>query len=89
MGAVEKVIITLIGATTENPSFEVIPALLSRCQVYVLKHLEEHHLFSILDNAIKHDAIFSKKKIELKETEALYRISGGDARKLLTPLNWW
>lgn len=86
LGAVEKGIITLIGATTENPSFEVIPALLSRCQVYVLKHLDENHLYSILDNAIKQDVLLSKKKIELKETEALYRISGGDARKLLNAL---
>jgi putative ATPase len=86
LGAVEKGIVTLIGATTENPSFEVIPALLSRCQVYVLKHLEEHHLMSILNNAIEKDEILRKKKIELRETEALFRISGGDARKLLNAL---
>ncbi len=86
LGAVEKGIVTLIGATTENPSFEVIPALLSRCQIYVLKHLEEHHLLSILKNAIEKDEILRKRKIELKETEALYRVSGGDARKLLNAL---
>ncbi|HWY13172.1 MAG TPA: replication-associated recombination protein A [Bacteroidia bacterium] len=86
LGAVEKGIVTLIGATTENPSFEVIPALLSRCQVYVLKHLEEHHLLSIITNAIEKDEILKKKKIELKETEALFRVSGGDARKLLNAL---
>src|SRR5258708_7828408 len=86
LGAVEKGIVTLIGATTENPSFEVIPALLSRCQVYVLKHLEEHHLLSIIKNAIEKDEILKKKKIELKETEALIRVSGGDARKLLNAL---
>lgn len=86
LNAVERGIITLIGATTENPSFEVIPALLSRCQVYVLKHLEEKHLLNILNQAITQDEFLSKKKIELKETEALYRISGGDARKLLNAL---
>lgn len=86
LGAVERGIVTLIGATTENPSFEVIPALLSRCQVYVLKHLEEHHLLSIVKNAIEKDEILSKKDIELKETEALFRVSGGDARKLLNAL---
>ena len=86
LGAVERGLVTLIGATTENPSFEVIPALLSRCQVYVLKHLEEHHLLSIVKNAIEKDEILSKKEIELKETEALFRVSGGDARKLLNAL---
>jgi putative ATPase len=86
LGAVEKGIVTLIGATTENPSFEVIPALLSRCQIYVLKHLEEHHLLQIVKNAIEKDEILRKKKIELKETEALFRVSGGDARKLLNAL---
>lgn len=86
LGAVEKGIVTLIGATTENPSFEVIPALLSRCQVYVLKHLEEHHLLNIIKGAIEKDEILNKKKIELQETEALMRISGGDARKLLNAL---
>lgn len=83
LGAVEKGIITLIGATTENPSFEVNSALLSRCQVYVLKPLEEQDLVDLLHHAIKKDEAFSNKKIELKETEALLTISGGDARKLL------
>jgi putative ATPase len=86
LGAVERGLVTLIGATTENPSFEVIPALLSRTQVYVLKHLEEHHLLSIVKNALEKDEILSKKDIELKETEALFRVSGGDARKLLNAL---
>jgi putative ATPase len=86
LGAVEKGIITLIGATTENPSFEVNSALLSRCQVYVLKPLNEKDLISLLDHAIQTDKILSKKKIELKETEALINISGGDARKLLNLL---
>jgi putative ATPase len=76
----------LIGATTENPSFEVNSALLSRCQVYVLKPLNEKDLISLLDHAIQTDKILSKKKIELKETEALINISGGDARKLLNLL---
>ena len=83
LGAVEKGIITLIGATTENPSFEVNSALLSRCQVYVLKPLEEENLIQLLQHAIEKDDTFSNKKIELKETEALLTISGGDARKLL------
>lgn len=86
LGAVEKGIITLIGATTENPSFEVNSALLSRCQVYVLKPLDEKALNKLLQNAITRDRILSKKKIELKETDALIRISGGDARKLLNLL---
>lgn len=86
LGAVERGIVTLIGATTENPSFEVIPALLSRCQVYVLKHLEEHHLLKIVQQAIQTDEVLKAKKITLKETEALFRISGGDARKLLNAL---
>lgn len=86
LGAVERGIVTLIGATTENPSFEVIPALLSRCQVYVLKHLEQHHLLNIIKQAIATDVILKNKNIELKETEALFRISGGDARKLLNAL---
>jgi len=83
LGAVEKGIITLIGATTENPSFEVNSALLSRCQVYVLKPLNEKDLIQLLHQAIKKDEFLSKKKIEIKETEALINISGGDARKLL------
>lgn len=86
LGAVEKGIITLIGATTENPSFEVISALLSRCQVYVLKPLEEKDLIKLLDTAIEKDEFLGKKKIELKETAALINISGGDARKLLNLL---
>ncbi len=86
LGAVEKGIITLIGATTENPSFEVNSALLSRCQVYVLKPLNEKDLIRLLNHAIKKDEILSTKKIELKETEALINISGGDARKLLNLL---
>jgi putative ATPase len=83
LGAVEKGIITLIGATTENPSFEVNSALLSRCQVYVLKPLEEEDLIKLLSQAIEKDGWLHTKNIELKETEALLTISGGDARKLL------
>jgi putative ATPase len=86
LGAVEKGIITLIGATTENPSFEVNSALLSRCQVYVLKPLEEKDLVRLLETAIRKDEYLKKKKIELKETGALLNISGGDARKLLNLL---
>jgi putative ATPase len=86
LGAVEKGIITLIGATTENPSFEVNSALLSRCQVYVLKPLNEKDLIEVLHHAIKKDEFLSKKNIEIKETEALINISGGDARKLLNLL---
>ncbi len=86
LGAVEKGIITLIGATTENPSFEVISALLSRCQVYVLKPLEENELIRLLHTAIEKDEYLKRKKIELKETAALINISGGDARKLLNLL---
>jgi len=83
LGAVEKGTVTLIGATTENPSFEVISALLSRCQVYVLESLDKEALLSLLNTAIRKDAWLQKKKIELKETNAILRISGGDARKLL------
>ncbi len=83
LGAVEKGWITLIGATTENPSFEVIPALLSRCQVYILNSFEKEDLIALLHRAIEKDDIISKKKIILKETDALIRLSGGDARKLL------
>jgi len=83
LGAVEKGWITLIGATTENPSFEVIPALLSRCQVYILNSFSKTDLEALLARALEKDEIISKKKIEIKETEALLRISGGDARKLL------
>ncbi len=86
LGAVEKGWITLIGATTENPSFEVIPALLSRCQVYVLNAFSKHDLETLLRRAVKKDEILSKKKIALKETEAILRLSGGDARKLLNIL---
>ena len=79
----EKGVVTLIGATTENPSFEVISALLSRCQVYVLEHLQKKELISLLHQAIEKDSQLQKKDIKLKETDALLRISGGDARKLL------
>ena len=81
--AVEKGWVTLIGATTENPSFEVISALLSRCQVYILKEFEKTDLEALLNRAIEKDEILSKKNIKLKETNALLRLSGGDARKLL------
>ena len=83
LGAVEKGWVTLIGATTENPSFEVIPALLSRCQVYVLNPFEKKDLEALLHRALKQDDILKTKKIQLKETEALLRLSGGDGRKLL------
>jgi len=86
LGAVEKGIITLIGATTENPSFEVNSALLSRCQVYVLKPLDEQDLVRLMQTAITKDEYLSKKQIELKETAALINISGGDGRKLLNLL---
>ena len=86
LGAVEKGTITLFGATTENPSFEVISALLSRCQVYVLKHLEREDLEQLLQQALKTDEVLSQKKIEINETEALLKYSGGDARKLLNVL---
>lgn len=86
LGAVEKGYITLIGATTENPSFEVNHALLSRCQVFVLKELEKKHLLQLLDDALQKDELLKKKKIKLKETDALLRFSGGDARKLLNLL---
>ena len=86
LGAVEKGIVTLIGATTENPSFEVIRPLLSRCQLYVLKSLEKEDLLKLLDRAIHTDTILKEREIELKETGALLRYSGGDARKLLNIL---
>lgn len=86
LGAVEKGWITLIGATTENPSFEVIPALLSRCQIYALHAFDKKDLEELLNRALKEDKILSQKNIELKETEALIRLSGGDARKLLNVL---
>ena len=83
LGAVEKGWITLIGATTENPSFEVIPALLSRCQVYILNSFDKSDLVLLLKRAIKKDPILSQKTIRLKQTDALLQVSGGDARKLL------
>ncbi|MGL4597090.1 MAG: replication-associated recombination protein A [Bacteroidia bacterium] len=83
LGAVEKGTLTLIGATTENPSFEVISALLSRSQVYVLQHLKADDLIQLLHTACAKDEVLKEKKIELLETEALLRISGGDARRLL------
>ena len=83
LGAVEKGIVTLIGATTENPSFEVISALLSRCQVYILKSLEKNDLIKMLDHAIAKDKWLQEYQIEIKEHEALLRLSGGDGRKLL------
>ena len=86
LGAVETGVVTLIGATTENPSFEVIRPLLSRCQLYVLKSLEKEDLLELLDNAIAKDVYLKEKDIELKETDAMLRYSGGDARKLLNIL---
>ena len=87
LGAVEQGIVTLIGATTENPSFEVISPLLSRCQVYVLKPMEDSELQTLLDRALTTDTELQKRHIEIKETEALFRFSGGDARKLLNILD--
>ena len=86
LGAVEQGVITLIGATTENPSFEVISPLLSRCQVYVLKSLEKEDLLLLLDRALHTDTDLSKKSVVVEEVEALLRFSGGDARKLLNVL---
>ena len=86
LGAVEQGIVTLIGATTENPSFEVIRPLLSRCQLYVLRSLEKDDLLRLLDRAIHNDLILKEKQIELRETDAMLRFSGGDARKLLNIL---
>ena len=83
LGAVEKGWVTLIGATTENPSFEVIPALLSRCQVYILNSFDKNDLVALLHRAMEKDSILSTKKIALKETDALLQVSSGDARKLL------
>jgi len=83
LGAVERGIVTLIGATTENPSFEVISALLSRCQVYILQPLSETDLIDLLNKAMKEDVILKDKSITIKDYEALLRLSGGDARKLL------
>lgn len=86
LGAVETGVVTLIGATTENPSFEVIRPLLSRCQLYVLKSLEKDDLLELLHNAIKKDIYLKKRNVELEETDAILRYSGGDARKLLNIL---
>lgn len=86
LGAVEAGTIVLIGATTENPSFEVITPLLSRCQVFVLKSLEVADLQQLLDRALREDEVLKERKIEVRETEALFRHSGGDARKLLNIL---
>ena len=86
LGAVETGVVTLIGATTENPSFEVIRPLLSRCQLYVLKSLEKDDLLELLHHAVKDDVYLKEKRIELKQTDAMLRYSGGDARKLLNIL---
>ena len=86
LGAVEKGIVTLIGATTENPSFEVIRPLLSRCQLYILKSLEKEDLLKLLDRALNTDSILKEKNIRIEETGAMLRYSGGDARKLLNIL---
>ena len=86
LGAVEKGIITLIGATTENPSFEVNSALLSRCQVYILKPLKKEDLIELLNHALKTDKVLRQRNIVIKETEALINLSGGDARRLLNLL---
>lgn len=86
LGAVEQGIVTLIGATTENPSFEVIRPLLSRCQVYVLKSLEKDDLMGLITSAIQKDMYLKQKNIDIKETDAMMRYSGGDARKLLNIL---
>jgi len=86
LGAVEKGIITLIGATTENPSFEVNSALLSRCQVYILKPLDKEGLIKLINHAIKEDDFLSNRNIQIEETEALINLSGGDARRLLNLL---
>ena len=86
LGAVERGLVTLIGATTENPSFEVISALLSRSQVYILQNLSEDDLLQLLNKALKKDSYLKEKKVTIKEHEALLRLSGGDARKLLNVL---
>ncbi len=87
LGAVEQGVVTLIGATTENPSFEVIPPLLSRCQVYVLKPMEDSDLQTLLDRALTQDEQMRSREVEVRQTEALFRFSGGDARKLLNILD--
>ena len=86
LGAVEKGIVTLIGATTENPSFEVIPALLSRAQIYVLNHLEKDELIRLVDDAIAQDEYLKSQNIQVEEYDALLQYSGGDARKLYNTL---
>lgn len=86
LGAVEKGVVTLIGATTENPSFEVIRPLLSRCQLYVLKSLEKEDLLELLHKAVERDSILKERNVVFKETDAMLRYSGGDARKLLNIL---
>ena len=86
LGAVETGVVTLIGATTENPSFEVIHPLLSRCQLYVLKSLEKEDLLELLRHTLERDALMKEKQVELRETDAMLRYSGGDARKLLNIL---
>ena len=86
LGAVEQGVITLIGATTENPSFEIIRPLLSRCQVYVLKSLDKDDLLALLHQAIEKDVVLSQKQVDVQQTQALLRYSGGDARKLLNIL---
>ena len=86
LGAVERGVVTLIGATTENPSFEVIRPLLSRCQLYVLKSLEKEDLLQLLERAVTTDIVLKERHVELRETDALLRYSGGDARKLLNIL---
>ena len=87
LGAVERGVVTLIGATTENPSFEVIRPLLSRCQLYVLKSLDKEDMLQLVNRAITTDVELKKKRIELRESGALLRYSGGDARKLLNILD--
>lgn len=87
LGAVEKGVFTLIGATTENPSFEVISPLLSRCQVYILRPMEESDLQTLLDRALSTDVVLKERKIRVEQTAALFRFSGGDARKLLNILD--
>lgn len=86
LGAVETGVVTLIGATTENPSFEVIRPLLSRCQLYVLKSLEKEDLLELLRHTLERDALMKEKQVELRETDAMLRYSGGDARKMLNIL---
>ena len=83
LGAVEKGWVTLIGATTENPSFEVIPALLSRCQIYILNAFDKEDLIALLERAIESDDLIREKQVQIEQTEALLQLSGGDARRLL------